>query len=199
MLGEGIPLNLSSERTNASEEICKKFGWNFEKSRTTIQKALKIVVKERKLNPQDYGIGKKILRFNTDLHAQITPEPQPGAADSTPKAQTTTVTTEVPVTAPLPIQNFDEKGVAASFNAIFLMFRLAYPDLELLSEEEKDSLGKMWLPAFNRYLTEKWAIIGVPFVATVGIFLPKIIKARRLKKAEEKEERQTKDKRGVTH
>ena len=52
----------------------------------------------------------------------------------------------------------------------------------------------MWLPAFNRYLTEKWAIIAVPFIATVGIFLPKIIKARRLKKAEEKEEKETKEK-----
>jgi len=194
MFDQDIPLKLNSDRTNAFKEICKKSGWNFEKTRTTIQKALRIVVKERKLNPPDYGIGKKIPRFNTDLDAQITPEPQPGAADSTPKAQTTTVTTEVPVTPSLQIQNFDEKGVAASFNAIFLMFRLAYPDLELLTEEEKNSLGKIWLPAFNRYLTEKWAIIGVPFIATVGIFLPKIIKARRLKKAEEKEEKEIKEK-----
>jgi len=75
------------------------------------------------------------------------------------------------------------------------MFRLAYPDLELLTEEEKDALGKMWLPAFNRYLTEKWAIIGIPFLATVGIFLPKIIAARKIKKekeTEKKEQDQTK-------
>jgi len=192
MFDQDIPLKLSSDRTNKFKEMCNKFRWDYEKTRTTIQKAFKQVVKGRKnLNPSDYGIGNKIPRYVTDLDAQITPEPQPGAVE--PKVeQTQTTTTVAPVTTPPQIQNFDEKGVAASFNAIFLMLRSLYSDLELLTDDEKDSLGKMWLPAFNRHLTEKWAIIGVPFIATVGIFLPKIISARRLKKAKEKEEKETK-------
>jgi len=190
MFDQDIPLKLNSDRTNAFKEICNKFRWNYDKTRSTIQKAFKQVVKEnKKLNPIDYGIGKKIPRFITDLDAKISPEPQAGAAEPKEKPA------EQPSQYPTPQYiNFDERGVAASFNAIFLMFRLAYPDLELLTEEEKNSLGKIWLPAFNRYLTEKWAIIGVPFIATVGIFLPKIIKARRLKKTEEKEEKETKEK-----
>ena len=191
MFDQDAPLKLSSDRTNKFKEICNKFRWDYEKTRTTIQKAFKQVVKERKLNPSDYGIGNKIPRYVTDMDAQITPELQPGAVE--PKVeQTQTTTTVAPVTTPRQIQNFDEKGVAASFNAIFLMFRLAYPDLELLTEDEKDALGRMWLPAFTKYLTEKWAIIGVPTIATLGIFLSKIIKARKIKKEKEKEEKETK-------
>jgi len=211
MFDQDVPLRLSSDRTNRFKEICNKFRWDYDKTRTTIQKTFKKVVKERKnLNPIDYGIGKKIPRFNTDLHATITEKPQ--GPDIVPQTEHYTIQTETKLEeqkqiptdteapagtpeakAPPPIQNFDEKGVAASFNAIFLMFRLAYPDLELLTKEEKESLGKVWLPAFNKYMTEKWAIIGIPFLATLGIFLPKIIKARKIKKEKETKENEQKD------
>jgi hypothetical protein len=81
-----------------------------------------------------------------------------------------------------PPQVFDQESVSATLNALFLMFRFSYPDLELLTKEEKESLGKVWLPAFNKYLTENWALIGVPIFATAGIFLPKLIEARKKKK-----------------
>jgi len=98
-------------------------------------------------------------KFTGDLRATITPEPQAGAVDTTKKPPVV-VTPEGGVIVQTQPQIFDEESVSATLNAIFLMFRFSYPDLELLTKEEKDSLGKVWLPAFNKYLTDNWAIIG---------------------------------------
>ena len=65
------------------------------------------------------------------------------------------------------------------------MLKLNYPDLENLSEEEKDSLGKIWLPFFNKYLSDKYSEILIPVFATAGIFLPKITQARKIKKSKQ--------------
>lgn len=80
-------------------------------------------------------------------------------------------------------EHFDEEGVSASINAFYITIRVAYPELESLSLEEKKSLGKMWVPAFKRYLTENWAYIGIPFLATMGMFMPKLVAARSKKKS----------------
>ena len=37
-------------------------------------------------------------------------------------------------------------------------------------------------------MTENWAIIGIPFLATLGIFIPKIVEARKKKKIRESKE-----------
>jgi len=143
-------------------------------------------------------LGKKTHapKFSGDLNAVITPMPQAGKVDLAPKSKAPVTTTVSPtggigIVTPQGVivqqapQIFDEKSVSATLNAIFLMFRFSYPDLELLTNEEKDSLGKVWLPAFNKYLTENWALIGVPLFATTGIFLPKLIEARKKKKLRE--------------
>lgn len=83
------------------------------------------------------------------------------------------------------VSNFDEQGVSASLNAFYLFLKWQYPSLELLTPQEKESLGKMWLPAFQQYLTEKWAMIGIPLFATLGMVMPKVAKARAEKKIED--------------
>lgn len=90
---------------------------------------------------------------------------------------------------------FNEEDVAACCNAFWLMFKANYPDLELLTESEKASLGRLWLPFFKKYLSENWKIIGIPFFATTGLLLPKLAKARKIK-SEKKEKEKTKDKVG---
>lgn len=152
--------------------------------RPSHNKILDDCLKNAGIDPSSLGRSvRKPKYIGSDLQSTITPEPQSGSPDQTPKKPT--VTTSTSPTGEIIVQQqiiFDEKGVSATLNAIFLMFRLAYPELELLSEDEKDSLGKMWLPAFNKYLTDNWAIIGVPIFGTMGIFLPKLITARKLKK-----------------
>jgi len=141
-------------------------------------------LKNKGIDPASIGRSKRTPKFTGDLRATITPEPQAGAVDTTKKPPVV-VTPEGGVIVQTQPPIFDEKSVSATLNAIFLMFRFSYPDLDLLTNEEKDSLGKVWLPAFNKYLTDNWALIGVPMFATAGIFLPKLIEARKKKKLRE--------------
>jgi len=139
------------------------------------------------------SIGKKTkLKFNSELNAKITPNPVSGKVDTT-KKPTDGKETKVlldkdgkPIqqstnAAPPPhnYEHFDAEGVGATFQAVIMMIRMGIPEMEGLTTEEKTSLGKMWLPAFQRYLSENWAYIGIPFMATMGLFIPKIVDARR--------------------
>ena len=66
--------------------------------------------------------------------------------------------------------------------------------LDDLTKEEKKALGGMWIPAFRRYLTEKWVIFGIPLSATLGIIMPKIANARKEAKSKKSSEiKDTKD------
>jgi len=149
--------------------------------------ALDECLKNKGIDPRSIGRSKRTPKFTGDLNATITPAPQAGVVDSTVKigAQVQGVDQAGQIIIQPQPMIFDEKSVSATLSAIFLMFRFAYPDLELLTDEEKDSLGKVWLPAFNKYLTDNWAIIGVPLFATAGIFLPKLIRARKAKQIRE--------------
>jgi len=163
---------------------------NIKTIRPSHNKVLDDCLKNKGIDPQTLGRKSKKPKFMGDLNAQITPDPQAGSVDQTPKQTPTGAPVQAGVQQVQPAQPiiFDEKAVSATLNAFFLMFRLGYPDLELLSTDEKESLGKVWLPAFNKYMTENWAIIGIPFLATLGIFIPKIVEARKKKKIRESKE-----------
>jgi len=173
-----------------NKSILTKEQLNIKTIRPSHNTALDNCLKNKGIDPQSIGRKSKKPKFMGDLNAIITPEPQAGTVDQTqkqkPQAGVTPQAGVDQVQAQVII--FDEKAVSATLNAFFLMFRLGYPDLELLSNEEKESLGKVWLPAFNKYMTENWAIIGIPLLATFGIFIPKIVEARKKKKIRESKE-----------
>ncbi len=152
--------------------------------RSSFTPILEKEMKARGLDPNTLGrskkgMGKK-LKFNSDMNSTITPSPQAGENDTTPKQ--TPQDPNAPQVQQV-VQSYDESSVSATFSALFLTFRMALPDLELLTDDEKKALGKMWLPAFNLYMqNEKWAVIGIPVMGTLGIFLPKMLQARRISK-----------------
>jgi len=157
-------------------------------------KILHQVLKNRGIDPKSLGKKTRKLKFNTELNANITPSPVAGTVDSKkPTGEKPKVLLDKDgkpiqtVGAPPPHQyeHFDVDGVGATFQAFIMMFRVALPEMEGLSDEEKKTLGRMWLPAFQRYLTENWAYIGVPFLATMGMLLPKLVTARRKHKENE--------------
>jgi len=196
-LGENFDYSLASNRKQDIEFFINVNTKNLDKSQLNIKTirpshntVLDECLKNKGIDPRSLGRKTKAPKFSGDLNPVITPMPQSGTVDSAPKIKAP-VAPQVGVITPQGLvvqqapQVFDEKSVSATLNAIFLMFRLSYPDLELLTNEEKDSLGKVWLPAFNKYLTDNWALIGVPLFATAGIFLPKLIVARKKKKIRE--------------
>jgi len=151
--------------------------------RPSHDKILDEQLKNKGIDPKSLGRVSKKPHFNSDLKPNITPEPQAGVVDSSPKKQGGT---PAPVgqagVVPVVPETFDTKAVSASINSLYLMLRTVYPDLELLSDEEKDSLGSLWKSAFNKYLTDNFAEIIIPLMATFGIFAPKILEARKKKK-----------------
>ena len=159
------------------------------------------LLKERGTDPASLGRKSK-LKFNSELNAKITPNPVAGKVDTskpTDKKETKVLldkdgkpiqTTGAP--PPHNYEHFDAEGVGATFQAVIMMIRMGIPEMEGLTTEEKTSLGKMWLPAFQRYLSENWAYIGIPFMATMGLFIPKIVDARRKHKVNQEKKEKTK-------
>ncbi len=197
-LAENFDYSLASNRKQDILSFIEKNKVELDKKQQNINsirpshtRHLEECMKNKGLDPKSLGRSTRKPKFSGDLNPVITPEPQAGAVDTTKPTQGAPIQGQAGViqtTAPdgtvivqPQIQMFDEESVSATLSAIFLMFRFAYPDLELLTEDEKKSLGKVWLPAFNKYMTENWAIIGVPLFATAGIFLPKLVEARKRK------------------
>ena len=151
------------------------------KIRASMHGIIESSLKERGLHPESVGLKKnsknKKLKFNSDMNAKITPSAQAGENDTTPKKPMQQDPNQPLMQMP---QAYDEASVSATFSALFMTFRIAVPDIELLTDDEKTALGKMWLPAFNLYMSsEKWAVIGIPVMASLGIFLPKILEGRK--------------------
>ena len=153
-------------------------------------KILKEVMQKRQLDPRTFGLSKKIPKFTppNNLDPTITPKPQSITPPPSPATSTGPISqgqapfqTTVPIPEPQFIK-FDPKGVAATWNALYLGAKSIFsPYATDLTEEEKQSLGEMWTPIFNKYLSEKMEIV-VCFIATAGVFAPHIIEGRRISK-----------------
>jgi len=134
------------------------------------------------IDPQSLGKRKNKktgLKYQTDMNSQITPSPQAGATDTTPKpiAQGQQPQGGLPI---IQTEIFTKESVSASFAGLYMTFKLAFPDLEDLTVDEKKSLGELWHSAFNLYISnEKMAVIGIPLIATLGMFIPKIVTSRK--------------------
>lgn len=196
-LDEKYDYSSSSNCKSDIKEFCKQYKDRkyLEKSvRPNHSKILNEQLKNRGIEPASIGKKSK-LKFNSELNATITPNPVSGKVDTTKPEQKTETKQLIgkdgkpiqTIQAPAPhnYEHFDAEGVGATFQAFVMMIRMGIPEMEGLTPEEKVSLGKMWLPAFQRYLTENWAYIGIPLLATLGLFIPKIVTAR--KKHKEKE------------
>ena len=186
-LNQNYDYSLASNRKADIEIFISRNQNNLDKKQTSKairpshSKILDEQLKNKGIDPKSLGRTPKKPRFNSDLKPNITPEPQAGVVDSSPKPKAGDPVGQAGVVQVVP-ETFDEKGVSASINSLYLMLRTVYPDLELLSDEEKDSLGSLWKSAFNKYLTDNFAEIIIPLMATFGIFAPKILEARKKKK-----------------
>jgi len=189
-LDKNYDFTLATNRTQDIKNFIQENKSNLEKNqltvntiRSTYTPILDAEFIKRDKNPATMNRSTKGktqgLKFNTDLNANITPNAQAGEKDTSPKPKMQNQNQDPNQQMPI-MQAYNEEGVSATFSALFMTVRLAIPDVELLTQDEKDALGKMWLPAFNLYLAnEKYAVLGIPILATLGIFLPKILEGRK--------------------
>jgi len=170
---------------NANKDKISEEQFKTKTIRDSFMPQLKKVLARFNIDPKTLGLdSKKKLKYNPKINATITPDPQSGKTDESPKEKPKQIQTGVidPNTGQQMVvpEVFDEQAVSAVFSALFLTFRMAVPDMELLTDEEKVTLGKLWKPCFNLYFSqEKWAVIGIPFLATLGIAMPKILEGRK--------------------
>ena len=157
------------------------------------------VVKQRRLDIKKF-ISTRIRLPKSDLKATIKPAPQHFnfEPELDPVEQIKQkITLEQPqiqqiqqlqqkIQVELKNEHLTPKSIEGVLETVWYVLKIKWP-LDQLTTEEKDSLSRMWLPPFKKYLSENWAYIGIPFLSTLGIFAPKIITARRLKKEKELE------------
>ena len=124
------------------------------------------------------------------MNVTIKPEPQDPILEKNPVE---IINEEIIQQNPQSIQpqikneHIDPVAVESTFEGLWTLLKLKWP-LEDLTKEERQSLGRIWLPIFKRYFSENWAYIGLPFFAAIGIFGKHIIKARAKKKKREDKE-----------
>jgi len=173
-------------------DVNKKRQWTEPSIRASYTRLLTQIAKNRGITLEHLGKKTKRPKFNKRLQSTITAKPVGTLEQTTgePSQQTQKIMLDKdgkPIAEVRHWENFDAEGVSATLNAFYLLIRVTYPELEALTPDEKTSLGRMWLPAFQRYLTENWAYIGIPFLATMGIMLPKVAEARKKNKAKKEE------------
>lgn len=192
----------------------KERGWKAKSVRPSYSRILDETMKNRGIDPKTIGKQTKRPKLggSANIQATITPKPVAGQVETpsqSPQVDNTQQNNQgaapqvgAPPAGLPPVnpyaQSFDSDGVGATFSALTTMIRMAYPEMEMLSEIEKNSLGKMWLPFFQKYMTENMAVVGVPLLATFGMLIPKITKARKLhnenQAKKDKEEKTKKEK-----
>lgn len=77
---------------------------------------------------------------------------------------------------PPPGTTYTPRAAGAVLNCVYNVLRIPRPYADKLDADDRESLGEIWAPIFNRHLVgHDKAEIGVALVATAGFFSQKII------------------------
>jgi len=150
-------------------------------------------LRKNKLKKEDFLKTRFQKPKFSDINATIRPEPQRHVLEKHPvgiiNEEIIEQTQNSQVTSQFQIQNkhIEPESIESVFEGLWMLLKLKWP-LENLTQEQKESLGKMWLPAFRKYLSEHWIYIGIPLISTIGIFGINIIEGRDKKKEREHKE-----------
>ena len=153
---------------------------------------LKREIKKRNMDAKAFGLTSKtptFVRKTSDMkttleaHPSKVTEKQPKSKDTTEIAKIETSTTanqeEIRDVMDEVRINYTEKNVAVSIKAVYNVLKIRYPEIDDLTEEEKEILGELWLPAFQKYFADKYFILIVPMLSTLTLISPKIQKAKK--------------------
>ena len=85
--------------------------------------------------------------------------------------------------------NHDVKAVSAALSAFYLVLKTGFAPLaEELTDDEKESLGNLGKPVFDRFFGENEDLV-ICFLGIGGVMMPKLAKGRKLKKEQQAKER----------
>jgi len=167
------------------------------KGEDTWNHAYRKFLRKNKLKREDYLETRFRRPQISDMKAVIKPVPQGLIIEKHPveivNEEIQQQQSSQPVQEQPQIRNehIEPAAVEAAFEGLWTIPKLWWP-LESLTKEEKEALGRMWLPAFRKYLSEHLAYIGLPLLATTGIFAKHIKEARDKKKEKDAEQEKSK-------
>ncbi len=162
---------------------------------------LKRELKRKDLDPKAFGLTSKhptFVKKTTDMKTTLTAHPSKVDSKQTPETKpeiktetktgtgTTTITTTSQDETGKIIEemriNYTEKSVAIILKSMYNVLKIKYPTIEPLNDEEKEILGELWTPAFQKYLADKYFILIMPIFASIALISPKIVKAKKANK-----------------
>jgi len=176
-----------SNRKTARQGFIDTYDLDQKKGSDIFNHAFSKFLRKNKLNKKEFLETRFAKPKNSDMKTTIKPKPQSFAFEKSPVEavnegiQQQQEPQQVQVQSQIKNDSIEPEAVASVFEGFWILLKLKWP-LEDLTNEERESLGRIWLPIFQRYFTEHWAYIGLPFIATIGIFGKHIIAARRIKK-----------------
>lgn len=188
-----------SNRKTARQGFIDTYNLDQKKGSDIFNHAFPKFLRKNRLKKVNFLETRLLKPKNSDMNATIKPKPQSFAFE---KSAVDVVNEEVrqqqklqPIQAQPQIKNehIEPEAVESVFEGLWTLLKIKWP-LEKLTKEERESLGRIWLPLFRKYLSENWAYIGLPILVAIGIFGKHIIEARRIKKEKESKEKQLEEK-----
>ena len=198
-------------RDNVREATLNFLGINDKKGRNLYSVAYERFVKKLKLDKYKYSNPR--FRINiprSEINAitkskpsgiqdeaksvveQITDEFEKDYKKEKETTQLITQTKEDVELSPVPYNHWSAIAIGAVFDGLLAPLRAMTPEIKGLSDEDKESIGRMFLPGFQRFGNELFQYVIFPLIGTAGILGPKIAKGRRLHKEAEKKKKQEK-------
>ena len=195
----GYDFTSKSNRKKAREGFINTYKLDPKKGADIWNHVFRKFLKKNRLKREDFLETRFRRPQFSDLKAVIKPVPQGSIFEKHPveivNEEIQQQQSSQPVQEQPQIRNehIEPAAVEAAFEGLWTIPKLWWP-LESLTKEEKEALGRMWLPAFRKYLSEHLAYIGLPLLATIGIFGKHVKEARDKRKAEQENEEKEKKK-----
>lgn len=123
---------------------------------------------------------------------QVKDELEKDSKEDKETTQLKTQTKEGGELSPVAYDHWDARAVGAVFDGLLAPLRALWPEMKGLSDEDKESIGRMLLPGFRRYGGDLFQYFIFPLFGTAGILGPKIVKGRKLHKEAQEKKKQKK-------
>jgi len=195
-------------RQNFRTATLEALGLNDKKGKNLYSKTYTRVLKAKRINNSDFNE----TRFRRDLknsefkNVKITAKPS-GITEPR-KTQVETIKEEIEHEHPQlassdkqeidsELENFEQtshlipvESISIFWDGVWHLMKLKWSMIAPLKPQERESLGKMWQPFFEKHTSEKFVILGIPLIMTFGIFAGKIREALRIRREKQLEEKQ---------
>jgi len=191
----GYDFTIKYNRKKARQGFIDAYKLDPKKGADTWNHVFPVFLRKNKLKKEEYLETRFRRPLFSDLKATITAKPQGPIVEKHPveiiNEELKQKESEIqPQTEQIQVKNehIEAEAIESALGGLWALIKLKYPELDQLTKEEKESLARMWLPAFRKYLNEYWTYLGMPLLATIGILANKIKKARDKKKEKDTKE-----------